>query len=394
MIRRIVPTIGLVLLTGTVFGQSGPSSDVRLEQTSGARARASDFRGVTTDGKAIPGLFAIRSTSVSTEPVRQAASAFLTTLSREQRVDTQLPVDDPEWQRWTNQRASGRHGLSFAQMNPRQDAAAIALLRASLSAKGLQQTRDIMRLEHTLGELTGGNRDGSGEKFYFFTMFGVPSPTEPWGWQLEGHHLIINYFVLGDQVVMTPTFMGSEPAVARAGKYKGIAVLQGEQTKGLALITALNDTQRAKAVLRSTKGPTHSLAEAYKDDVILAYAGIRADELVPAQRTMLIDLIAEHVTNMREGHAKVRMDEVRRHLDQTWFAWVGGTDADDVFYYRVHSPVILIEFDHTRPIYLPGPTSRASRDHIHTIVRTPNGNDYGKDYLRQHYERHQASHQH
>jgi hypothetical protein len=26
-----------------------------------------------------------------------------------------------------------------------------------------------------------------------------------------------------------------------------------------------------------------------------------------------------------------------------------------------------------------------SRDHIHTVVRTPNGNDYGKDLLRQHY---------
>jgi hypothetical protein len=25
--------------------------------------------------------------------------------------------------------------------------------------------------------------------------------------------------------------------------------------------------------------------------------------------------------------------------------------------------------------------------HIHSVVRTPNGNDYGKDLLRQHYER-------
>jgi hypothetical protein len=32
---------------------------------------------------------------------------------------------------------------------------------------------------------------------------GRPSASEPWGWQLDGHHAIISYFVLGDQVVMT-----------------------------------------------------------------------------------------------------------------------------------------------------------------------------------------------
>ena len=50
---------------------------------------------------------------------------------------------------------------------------------------------------------------------------GEPSATEPWGWQLDGHHAIINYFVLGDQVVMTPLFVGSEPVTAHTGKYAG-----------------------------------------------------------------------------------------------------------------------------------------------------------------------------
>ena len=51
---------------------------------------------------------------------------------------------------------------------------------------------------------------------------------------------------------------------------------------------------------------------------------------------------------MDDGHARVQMEEVRAHLDRTWFAWIGETDADSVFYYRIHSPVILIEFDHQR----------------------------------------------
>ena len=81
---------------------------------------------------------------------------------------------------------------------------------------------------------------------------------------------------------------------------------------------------------------------------------------------------------------------MRRHLGETYFAWMGGYDDDSVFYYRVHSPVLLIEFDHQAGIALDN--DEPSRNHIHTVVRTPNGNDYGKDLLRQHYEQyHQAA---
>ena len=55
-----------------------------------------------------------------------------------------------------------------------------------------------------------------------------------------------------------------------------------------------------------------------------------------------------------------------------------------VFYYRIHSPVALIEFDHQAPVALS--RDRTPRNHVHMVVRTPNGNDYGQDLLRQHYE--------
>ena len=93
---------------------------------------------------------------------------------------------------------------------------------------------------------------------------------------------------------------------------------------------------------------------------------------------------------MDEGHARVRMDEVEAHLNETYFAWVGGTSDDAVFYYRIHSPVVLIEFDHQGPVGLRQyfPDRSPNRQHIHVVVRTPNGNDYGKDILRQHHEKH------
>jgi hypothetical protein len=367
-----------------------PAELLRLSIAAETPGLAEPFKGITTNGTIEPGLFAIRSTGVSTKPVRDAAAAFLAALTKPQREKTLFPVDDNEWRKWMNQSFYVRQGVSFLEMAGSQREAAFGLLRASLSARGLKQTRDIMRLNETLAELTDGNFDEYGEWQYYITIMGTPSATDPWGWQLDGHHAIINYFLLGDQVVMTPHFAGSEPVVARAGKYKGTSVLQEETSAGLAMINALDEPRRAKAILKFSKTGDENLSEAWKDNVVLDYAGVRASELTDAQRRQLVDLIALYVGNMDDGHARVKMDEVRAHMDRTWFAWIGKTEPRSVFYYRIHSPVVLIEFDHQRPVgmrHLLDPNV-PSLDHIHTVVRTPNGNDYGKDLLRQHYQQH------
>ena len=356
-----------------------------------ARGLAEPFKGVTTDGSLVPGLFPVRSTGVSTAPARRSAEAFLASLTPDQRAKTKFPVDDPEWRKWMNQHFYVRQGVGFKDMTEAQREAALGLLRASLSAKGLKLSRDIMRLNHTLGELNSNDFEQYGEWLYWVTVMGTPSDKEPWGWQLDGHHLIINYFVLGDQVVMTPTFFGSEPVIAHAGKYRGTSVLQEEQNRGLALINALAEPQRKKATIEVSKTGNNNVGEAFKDNIVLNYAGIRASELAAGPRQQLLDLIGEYVRNMDEGHAKVKLAEVRRHLDETWFAWVGGTEPESVFYYRIHSPVILIEFDHQQTVglrHLVADPRAPNREHIHTVVRTPNGNDYGKDLLRQHYQQH------
>ena len=353
------------------------------------------FNGVTTDGTVQPGLFTIRFTGVTTAPVMKAAAAFIAALTPEQRKTTTFPVDDSEWRRWNNVHRAARAGVAFKDMTEEQRARGFDLLKAGLSAKGLEKTRNIMRLNHTIAEITNRFTE-YGEGLYNLTVMGEPSLTEPWGWQLEGHHLIVNYFVLGDQVVMTPTFMGSEPVTATSGKYAGTTVLQDEQNKGLALMRALSAAQQDKARLEPGKKTANKAqAQAYRDNLQLAYAGIKASDLDDKQRTLLTDIIAEYVHNMGEGHAKVRMSEVRAHLGETYFGWIGDADPDSVFYYRIHSPVILIEFDHQTPVALEGPRE-PGRAHIHSVVRTPNGNDYGKDLLRLHYQqhRHDAAHGH
>lgn len=392
-VGALVGSVGIVAAQQLGLPREVAEGFERRSREAEASGLKEPFRGVTATGTVEPDLFRIRSTGVSTEPVRRAALAFRASLSPAQRARAIYGIDDDEWRKWMNTHFYIRQGVGFGEMTAAQRQAAVGLLQASLSAKGLRQTRDIMRLNTTMAELA--NKPGEyGEGLYYFTMMGEPSATEPWGWQLDGHHLVINYFVLGDQVVMTPTFMGSEPRTATSGVHAGTTVLQDEERKGLAVINSLDPAQRRQAILSTPKSRANNLAEAWRDNLVVDYAGVPATDLTPAQRSRLLDLVGEHVGNMREGHARVRMEEVRRHLDRTYFAWVGGTEPDSVFYYRVHSPVVLIEFDHQGPIGLPGDRETPTRNHVHSVVRTPNGNDYGKDLLRQHYQRHPAPHRH
>jgi hypothetical protein len=390
--------VGLSLFQTDALSQaeSFRVSAERRSRQAEERGLAEAYKGITRDGTQEKGLFAIRKTGVSTEPVRLAAEKFLAALSPEERSKAIFPVEDPEWRKWMNQHFYQPQGVNLHDLHDAKREAGLALLRASLSAKGFELTRDIMRLNHTLGELNNNNFEEYGEWRYAISIFGEPSATEPWGWQLDGHHGIINYFVLGDQVVMTPFFVGSEPVVAEAGKFKGVIILQQEQNDGYAMLLALNPEQRRKAVIEVSKSGNNNLTEAFRDNVVLDYAGIPASELDAAQKKRLLSLIELFVGNMDDGHARVKMAEVEKHLDRTHFAWIGGDKPDSVFYYRIHSPVLLVEFDHQSPagmrrLFPEDQRGVPFRQHIHVVVRTPNGNDYGKDLLRQHYEEHPHS---
>ena len=389
---RYTLTITVALLTASAALAQRPGLMERMRERSrqiDARLADDPYVGIHGSSGIERGLYRIESTGVSTEPVRLAAENFLAALSTEQRAKTTFEVDDDEWRKWMNQHFYVRQGVGFDEMNASQREAAFGLMRASLSADGLKLSRDIMNLNRTLGELNNDNFAEYNEWLYWITVMGQPSADQPWGWQVDGHHLIVNYFVLGDQVVMTPLFIGSEPVIAESGKFKGTAIMQREQDRGLALIRLLTEEQRAKAIVETSKDGNNNLGEAFSDNIVLDYAGIAASELSAEVRQQLLDLIGIYVHNMREGHARVRMAEVEAHLDETHFAWIGGTGDDSVFYYRIHSPVILIEFDHQRPVGIRHLVEgrRPIRQHIHAVVRTPNGNDYGKDLLRQHYAR-------
>lgn len=364
----------------------------RILARAGALSRL-PFVGITTDGTKPPGLFPIVRTGVSTQPILDATTAFVTSMSAQQKRESCHPIHSDHWRKWLNGEPFVlRHGTILEAMDPAQRELALDILRATLSQRGFEEVRKTMILNEFLKEYTE-DTENLGEWLYFISIYGTPSAHQPWGWQIDGHHLVINCFILGDQMVMTPVFMGAEPMVADAGPHAGTRIFSDIQEQAVEMVRALDPAQQDKVILyhsmlrkdlppeRDDPQDGRQKMGAFRDNAVMPYEGIRADELNQAQRDRLLLLIELHIGYMADGHAKVKMADIAEHIDQTWFAWIGGTDHESVFFYKIQSPVIAIEFDHHRGVYLDNP--EAERFHGHLIIRTPNGNDYGRALLEQ-----------
>lgn len=358
-------------------------------------ALAQPFCGVTTDGVVIARK-RVR-TAVASDAIRDAAVGFLSLLDTPTRSRVSFPFESHEWRAWFNPHVNlYRHGIMLEELATAQRNAFLDVLRVTMSSRGYSQARDIMRLNDLLADLTG-RTDDYGEWPYFVSFFGAPAADAPWGFQFDGHHLAINCVVVGDEMAMTPIFMGSEPCDGRTGRFAGIRVLDVEERVGLDLIRSFDADQQQVAIQYASimpdaipphlRHPVDNLtrAGAFGDNAVVPYSGIRADGLSDAQRARLTDAISAYVGWAGDGYTTVKMDEVAGHLDETWFAWMGGTGPTDPFYYRLHSPVVLIEFEHLPGVAFDNP--EPSRHHIHTIIRTPNGGDYGADLLAEHHAR-------
>jgi len=199
---------------------------------------AEPFRGVTTDG-VVAARDRVR-TGIATAAIREAAGGVLESLDTPTRSRLSFPFDSNQWRAWFNPHINVyRHGVMLEELSTVARNAFLDLLRVTLSSRGYAQARDIMRLNDLLAELTG-RADDYGEWPYFVSFFGVPAADAPWGFQFDGHHLAINCVVVGNEMAMTPMFMGSEPCEGRAGRFAGIRVLDVEKRAGLDLIRSLD----------------------------------------------------------------------------------------------------------------------------------------------------------
>lgn len=263
-----------------------------------------------------------------------------------------------------------REGLMIGDMTQAQKDATTALMRVTLSAPGVLKARDIMRLEAVLAEIEGSTLRYRNPEGYYVSIFGDPNE-HPWGWRLEGHHLSINVTVATpDDAFITPLFTGTNPAVPPPDGRFTKRIQYDEMTLALRLIRSLTADQAAAKLSTS---PRNVISGPGDGNAIDRRTGVKGSDLTGRQKILLRQLISAYVGMASDRLGRKYMQLVDEGMAETAFAWAGEASERAAFYYRIHGPRILIEFDNTR-----------GGNHIHAVWRDPL-NDFGRDILRQHY---------
>ena len=331
-----------------------------------------------------------------------AANRFVESLNtRFQRPMTVFKFDAADRTNWhyfpegnfTQTHGYERNGITFAEMDAKQQHLAHGLLSTGLSKTGYAKAVDVMALEDIVRVIeadTTGHRDTQG---FHFTIFGEPSLTAIWGWRVEGHHLSLHYTIENGKLVSaSPTFFGANPHEVAQGPHKGMRALADEEDLALALLQSLGPEKQKRAVF-SDVAPFDILTMAHtRAELEGEPQGLPASEMNETEYGMLLALIDEYAGNVPSDVAARRMKAARdTPRDELLFAWagrIGRPKAQEVVvgslttgnrevggnYYRVQAPTFLIEYDNTQN----------QSNHSHSVWRDFEG-DFGLDVLALHH---------
>ncbi|KIW21121.1 hypothetical protein PV08_01701 [Exophiala spinifera] len=345
------------------------------------------FHGVTNDGAVRPGLFKLQDEGVPIDDIVAKTQQVLSQLTPEQAAAVSYHVDSPQWRTWSNPEFLLSHkGIRLDEVTAAVRDGVMAVLEAALSPEGYAKAVGAMRVNGFLGELVGSPAVMN-EFSYNFVLFGTPSAAAPWGFSFYGHHLCLNLFLYKTQVVASPWFTGAEPNLIDAGPHEGTRILHEEETLGLRLMQSLPARQQAAAqVYKEMKDPAmpkgrwnhddqRHLCGAFRDNRVVPYEGVPVGDMTPAQQDLVRGILNQYLLYLPRRARDIRLSQIAEHFDETYFCWIGGFDDADPFYFRIQSPVVLVEFDHHSGVFLDN--EHPAKFHIHTLLRTPNGGDYG-----------------
>lgn len=308
---------------------------------------------------------------ISTKPSIVALATvmknFRTALSSELLADASFPLGHKESYSWTNLPPGtdeDRGGIRFGELSVNQLTRFYEVLSVFLSDNGYTKVSLITKdTEKSLSDISPSFWASNP---YHIALFGNPETDGSWGFQLDGHHLALNFLVHGDAVSIVPALIGTAPAII-----DGTVVLEDERGKAFALLNSLNENQKKKAIQKGRRGLQVGAGRSTDPFLNHDYSefvgiGLKVSEMNDTQKENLRKLIKTYVYNLEAEFANIWMTDIDVGLDDTYFAWIGGTMPNDPIYYRVFNPAIWIEFN-----------NESGLDHIHTIIRSPDGKDYG-----------------
>ncbi|KAF1809764.1 hypothetical protein P152DRAFT_148165 [Eremomyces bilateralis CBS 781.70] len=351
------------------------------------------YKGVTVDGSIRHGLFKHQDEDVPMANIVSTVKSLLSTLTPDQASQFRHPLNSKAWRSWSNPEFLLRPlGLRLEEVSESVNGGIHRVMQATLSPEGYQKAVATMRINHFLGELVSLPKIMN-DQSYNFLLFGEPSESGPWGWSLYGHHLCLNVFLQGTQIFISPTFTGAEPNVIDSGKWRGTEILHTEGALGLTLMQSLPvDTQRKAQVFEELRDPRmlqsgdltkdrwnrddqRHMCGAFRDNRIVPYEGACASSFTTEQKQLILEIANEMLLYIPGTARKRRLELIASHFNETYFCWIGQYGDADPFYYRIQSPVIILEFDHHSGVFLTN--EEPGKFHTHTIVRTPNQGDYG-----------------
>jgi hypothetical protein len=339
-----------------------------------------------------------------------------------------FPADE-ERRRWFYT-PTDHGGLPLAEMSTPQHRLVFRLVASALSTAGYVTASTIIGLENVLDQLEGfvtsyERARGRDPLLYYVRIFGQPSTTGTWSWRLGGHHISLNFTIVdGELSSSTPLFFGADPASSPLLGPHPLRPLGGVEDLARELTRSLSTVQRAVAIV-TPRAPTDLVGanrsslrdgdepiplpliwrrrfEGDIDDFLhAAHVGLEAATGVTAadytamsytqspkglagrsmtadQREMLDTLLRLYANRLPDAVAD---DEVAKFsgdaLDDMHLMWAGGLEPGEPHYYRLHSPLVLVEYDN----------SARGANHVHTVWRDPRG-DFADDALARHHTDH------
>jgi hypothetical protein len=272
---------------------------------------------VTTDGHLIEGLYGMRSENAPVAAAAKAAQAWLDMLDPAIREQVSFPLSSDFWRHWHNTPLLLRTPqIELLSLPMLQREFAMEVVKASLSPEGYWRTREVMANNLFLGRLNDLT-DLLDDWAFTLSIFGKPSTDAPWGWQLFGHHLALNCVFAGDQMVLSPVFMGVEPDIELGPQQRRL--FQPHEERALRFMNALTDAERSQAVVYSSMltkdqppGSFHpddgrQRGGAFQDNRIVPYEGVPVGALDATQRKHLLDVAEVFISNMPMGSSDARM---------------------------------------------------------------------------------------
>lgn len=326
--------------------------------------------------------------------IKQYAIQLNASFDKVQHRSSAFEFSDTNRLKWNNLPVGlrSRVGTSIGNMTEDQRRLVHRILSASMSSQGYLKATSIMHLDELINRFYDSmyiHKELNDETYtfvrglkwspknYYFAFFGVPGDGN-WGYKLEGHHLSVNFTFVGDEISVTPFFIGTDPAEFLFDEYAGLRVLGQEEDLGIKLIQSLTDDQKKKAIM-SGEAPGDIITGAESGKRLIDNWGIKGSALNKKQKSLLEGIIREFVFNLEFEKATIEYDKIlKAGIDNIYFGWIGGQEEKIAHYFVLNGPTFLIEFDNNG-----GP--RKTANHIHAIWREK-GNEYGEDVLKKHYQ--------